>query len=748
MTNNFIYAVAVNNGMLYAAGVKPSGTRTNTALNVWDGKQWGVAAMFNGVGTVQVNDLAFVGNTLYAAGNFTNVNGLVANGLARWDGTTWSGIGFSGTAYALAVDGNNLYVGGIFTNLDNNGVTMTNIGCWDGTTWHALGGGLGVALTPFGVRAMAIRNGLVYAGGFFFNSGSQILTNLAVWNSSTWSSVGGNVNSIIYTLAFSGSDLYVGGGFSLAGTTPVSGIAKWDGANWSALSGGLTGGSATVESMAVLNGAVCVAGAFGNAGGIASTNFAVWNGSSWSAGGDLGSAAYRVVANGTNVLVAGTFATAGNVWVNDIATWDGTRWGALGTTGRMNGIQSSVTALGSDGTNLFAGGFFTYAGLTNAGFIARFDGTNWQALGPGLNNQIDAIAVTNNLVYAGGLFTGTLTGQPLPYIGLWDGTNWNSLGNAGGLVYALAIGTNGVYAAGTYYTGTQYGSPFFNRWNGTSWKPCSLSPTTPCLRFPSLTRWDTTPSPSRAPTSILVATSQGSASSTPTFSLSTPRIAETFCALMALTVGSWRRACNETNVAIAVFGTNVFAAGRLTIAGGVPANQIAQWNGNDWSSVGGSVIGSGTVLALTTIGNTLYAGGTFTNIGGVAANRIAKWDGTNWSAFGNGAFRGSARAWRYSVRKSYAGGSMRYAGDKSSYNLARWNGQKNFDTPQIGPLAAGNGQFSMRLSGIGGMTNIIQATTNFSTWTPVLTNSTGIYDFTDPSSSSYPFRFYRAFLGP
>jgi hypothetical protein len=30
----------------------------------------------------------------------------------------------------------------------------------------------------------------------------------------------------------------------------------------------------------------------------------------------------------------------------------------------------------------------------------------------------------------------------------------------------------------------------------------------------------------------------------------------------------------------------------------------------------------------------------------------------------------------------------------------------------------------------------------------VLTNTTGIYDFTDPNSTSYRFRFYRALLGP
>ena len=111
-----------NNGAVYAGGLSTGG-RTNVPLNVWDGKQWTVPAMFFGPVTVQANDLAFVGNTLYAAGNFTNVNGVAANGLARWDGTTWSSVGFSGLAYALAVEGNNLYVGGIYTNA--GGVTTT-----------------------------------------------------------------------------------------------------------------------------------------------------------------------------------------------------------------------------------------------------------------------------------------------------------------------------------------------------------------------------------------------------------------------------------------------------------------------------------------------------------------------------------------------------------------------------------------------------------------------------------------------
>lgn len=752
---NVIYAGAVNNGLVYAAGLYPSGFRTSTPLNVWDGKQWSVPAMFygpivNGISAMQVNDLAFVGNTLYAAGSFTNVNGVTANGLAKWDGTNWSGIGFSGVAYALAVDGNNLYVGGCYTNA--GGVTTTNIGYWDGSAWHALGDGLGVASIVISVRAIAVKNGAVYAGGGFYNSGSQPVTNLAVWNGSAWSAVGGGVNSGLLALTFNGGDLYVGGYFNQAGTTSASGIARWDGTNWSALGSGLSGGSAAACSIAVLNGTVCVAGAFTNAGGIRTTNFATWNGSSWSAAaGNLNGVGYRAVSSGTNLYIGGSFTVAGDVWSVFIASWDGIRWSALGTPGRLNGVQSSVTALASDGTNLYAGGNFGCAGSTNASYIARFDGRSWQPLGAGLNNPVTTLAVRSNLVYAGGTFTGTTDGHPLHYIGCWDGTNWNSMGDAGGLVYALAAGSNGIYAAGTFYTGTEYGSPFFNRWDGTNWQNA--------INFipAGNTLFDMPLSDSVGYDAIAIqGTNVYLGGNIQYFFQFDPNVGfdpGTNCSNVMRFDGNdygWimGTGLNGIPVALTALGTNVFAAGSFTTAGGVAANEIARWDGNNWSNVGGSVVGSGTVLALTTMGNILYAGGTFTNIGGVTASHIAKWDGTNWSALGSG-ISGTVSALAAFGPDVYAGGTVRRAGDKFAYNVGHWNGQINFDIPQlVNPAWLTNKQFSVRLMGIGGLTNIIQATTNFSSWTPVMTNTAGVYDFIDPDSAANPRRFYRALLGP
>ncbi|MGZ5546061.1 MAG: hypothetical protein ACXWIU_15445, partial [Limisphaerales bacterium] len=110
------YAVVSHNDRLYVSGLAST---TNVALMLWDGAQWSAMSQFYGSsGSTAVYDLAFVGDTLYAGGSFTNVDGVAANGLAKWDGTNWSNVGFKGTAYSLAVDGSDLYVGGGFkTNL-------------------------------------------------------------------------------------------------------------------------------------------------------------------------------------------------------------------------------------------------------------------------------------------------------------------------------------------------------------------------------------------------------------------------------------------------------------------------------------------------------------------------------------------------------------------------------------------------------------------------------------------------------
>ena len=125
--------------------------------------------------------------------------------------------------------------------------------------------------------------------------------------------------------------------------------------------------------------------------------------------------------------------------------------------------------------------------------------------------------------------------------------------------------------------------------------------------------------------------------------------------------------------AIAVSGTNVYAGGEFTQAGGNPADYIAKWDTitNTWSALGGDL--NGYVRAIAVSGTDVYVGGQFTDLSG--AYYIAKWDTltSTWSTLGGG-LNGSVRAIAVSGTDVYIGGNFTQAGGSPANHIARWNG--------------------------------------------------------------------------
>jgi hypothetical protein len=76
-----------------------------------------------------------------------------------------------------------------------------------------------------------------------------------------------------------------------------------------------------------------------------------------------------------------------------------------------------VEALGIDASgNLYAGGFFWNAGGVPVNHIAKWDGTNWSALGSGVSYTVYSLAIdTTGYLYLAGMF-GTAGGKVSPYI--------------------------------------------------------------------------------------------------------------------------------------------------------------------------------------------------------------------------------------------------------------------------------------------------------------------------------------------
>lgn len=121
---------------------------------------------------------------------------------------------------------------------------------------------------------------------------------------------------------------------------------------------------------------------------------------------------------------------------------------------------------------------------------------------------------------------------------------------------------------------------------------------------------------------------------------------------------------------------NLYIGGHFSHVGGVAANNIAKWDGQAWSALGSGVSyegGDTIVYALAVSGTNLYAGGWFTAAGGSTALGIAKWDGSAWSALGGGLDNGAA-ALLVRGTNLYVGGAFTMAGTTPANYIARWDG--------------------------------------------------------------------------
>jgi hypothetical protein len=86
------------------------------------------------------------------------------------------------------------------------------------------------------------------------------------------------------------------------------------------------------------------------------------------------------------------------------------------------------------------------------------------------------------------------------------------------------------------------------------------------------------------------------------------------------------------------------------------------------------------VFDLAVVGTDLYATGEFTQAGGQPANRIARWDGTNWHALGSG-LSNIGHAVGAQSGKLWVGGEFKIAGLAGSSRIARWTAPVTTDVP-------------------------------------------------------------------
>ncbi|GEP45366.1 beta strand repeat-containing protein [Brevifollis gellanilyticus] len=110
---------------------------------------------------------------------------------------------------------------------------------------------------------------------------------------------------------------------------------------------------------------------------------------------------------------------------------------------------------------------------------------------------------------------------------------------------------------------------------------------------------------------------------------------------------------------------NLYIAGQFGIVTSVFATNIAKWNGSSWSALGSGLsnpVFNTEVTSLAVSGTTLYAGGNFSMAGGVPVNGMAKWDGSAWSSLGAGTLNGYINALAVNGTTLYAAGNASQTG--------------------------------------------------------------------------------------
>jgi hypothetical protein len=577
----------------------------------------------------------------------------------EWVSLTPSGIpGTDGDVLAIAADSSgDVYVGGVFSVI---GATVAkNLAKWDGSTWSALGGGIGGVSHPDLVCSLAVSGTNLYVGGDFTNAGSVWVNGIAKWDGTSWSAMAsgivGDYRCVVTALAVSETNLYAAGLYytTTNGGVPTNCVVKSDGSAWSVLGGGF---DKTVNALAASGTNLYAGGNFTMVGGVSASGVARWDGSAWRAmGSGIGGSPYPQVfalaVSGTRVYAGGSYTTPGNY--GGVACWDGNTWTDMGL-GRF-GYNATVRALAVDGTNLYAGGgILAPVGGGWFGCMAKFDGTKWSAMNTGtaLGVTVLALAVSGNTIYAGGDFTAQGTAC---HIAKWDGTNWLAVWPAtqwmDGYVEALTVSGTNLYAGGQFTPRGAYGANIA-MWNGSYWFGLS----------------------SGMNSAVCALAANGTDLFAGGYFTQAGLVGASCVAKWDGTSWSWSplgSGVNNPVFAVAVSGTNFYAGGCFTAAGGATANRIAKWDGSSWSALGSGM--NSNVYAMMFIGTNLYAGGDFTIAGGVPANHIAKWDGTSWSALGLGVDN-TVYALAASGTDLYVGGSFGNAGTVQASNIAKWDG--------------------------------------------------------------------------
>jgi len=451
-------------------------------------------------------------------------------------------------------------------------------------------------------------------------------------------------NNIITTLAADTQFVYAAGLFNrITGGNKSYKLAKYDGVEWIPVNDSLNGPDFPME-IKVRNGEIWVADNKG---------LLRYNGS------------WQLIANTNNqqvydfdfdaagnIYIVGSFTSVNGISISGVAKYNGSNWSAMGSGIAVSPSNQARAIHCFQGQVYIAGPFTNISGITSNGF-AKWNGTSWSTLNSGgmmlglsahfteFNNELYVSANSSPTGINGSNRVFKFTGSTLIQLG----NNFDSD------IYHLRFVNNRLYVAGNF---TACGTTPINHlayWNGSAWVDDGQG-----LNF---TTYDIA---ANTNCTMVAGTSSPSGSS------------YNFQNAAVLRLNKWMPSGNGMNGIIQtllVDGSFVYAGGNFTEAGGL-TGRVMIWNGLEWDTLNGGMI-IHTIRDMVFYNNSLYIGGSFTDPVTLGARHLARWDGSQWVEV-PGDVNDDVFALEVYNNELYIGGSFTSMGSGPANQIVKYNG--------------------------------------------------------------------------
>lgn len=299
---------------------------------------------------------------------------------------------------------------------------------------------------------------------------------------------------------------------------------------------------------------------------------------------------------------------------------------------QFGGVNEFLVADVNATPTLFVAGSFTGIAGIPVSNIAALTAAGWSSLHGGLNSEVfgmttHPIGGTQRVVAGGSQMLGTSA-----VMAWWDGSSWHAIGGGPPVNWTAGVGSfdsgNGpeLYVSGGFILPDNTG--YVARWNGSAWQGVGDGLVTVTGRFFNYT----------------------DASGPALYAVNG------FVSGSSLSLGRWDgtkwtglgAGINGVGRDLLPLGDALYVGGSFFRAGGLPANNVARWQNNQWSALGNGLDREVAALAVWDDGSgpAIYAGGSFNASGATPISRLAVWRGGAWQSVAGGVSGGSITALR------------------------------------------------------------------------------------------------------